>query len=145
MGNIVVNLHRNSEQDMVSVSVGDRIQERRGLFRELPAGYETKSLLEVLQYMCNPEGDEINDPYSPLELEVLDHLRPIVTDRSNSTIYAVVDGEIDDTNPLDLATSIDQYAPSIYSSRTMNLRGEPEQYKLVELIASKRFEGGYRT
>jgi hypothetical protein len=142
MGNILINVHRDTNQDDLEVVVNGETTERKGLYKELPDGFENRSLFEILQYMCNPESDDVNEAYNIAETDIANKIRPLINDRIGTQIYGMIDGELNEEEPLDLSLTLNDYAPGIYVQKAMNINGEPTQYKFVELIASKLFAGG---
>lgn len=143
MANICINVHRDTNQDDLEVIIEGEVEQRRGLYKELPAGLEEHAIYEILQYMCDPERDDVNEGYNEAERHIADQIRPLVSDRINTRIYAIMDGEIDEDNPIDPSMTLRQYAPGIYQERVVNINGEPTHSKFVEFIVSREFSGGY--
>jgi hypothetical protein len=139
---IVVNLQRGSGQDTIEKIVDGSLEERQGLYKELPQGFEQRPLYEVLQYMCSPDADETNEAYNPAETSVAANIRSQLSDVTQFRLYGVMNGELDMDHALDVSLSIDDHAPDIYSSQQLNLHGEQTAYKLVELQFSPTITGG---
>ncbi|MFT4310813.1 MAG: hypothetical protein ACMXYC_04225 [Candidatus Woesearchaeota archaeon] len=142
MKNVLVNLHRNSDQDEVAVNIDGELITRNGLYKHVPEAMQQKSLYEVFQYVCSPQADEHNKEYSMLEQTLCEDLSIMLADRNRVAVYAVIDGEVKDETPLDLSQTLDDQGPKIYAQQPVNLEGEAQIYKVAEFVLAPKHKGG---
>ena len=143
---LLVTVGTDSPDDLVKFTDNaGNTKERLGLSRCVPYSMLDKPVVDVLEYVCDPIGNDGNPSYEGLERDVAIRFMGLISNsRQNNTgvAYAKRDGVKMSTPLIRYNDLLKDHFSQIVEQKTISLQSGPIDCKSIDLIMADDLSGG---
>ena len=139
---IVVNLIRGAGSDAVKYIENGVEKERDGLCKTISSEYLQGQFRDLVAYMCDCEGDELNQPYTESERSLANTIIQIASSE-DVVLRPYVKTGYDDSTTIRLDEIVSNHCPRIISKKTHSVDNVVETVNYIGLKIESNHIGGY--
>lgn len=139
---VIVTMSRGNPDDLVEIidDNGEKTQ-RMGLCKHVEQSYLSKTFNDLFSYMVDPDGDELNKPYTQSEIELASAIQNMKS-AGDVILIPRIDGEFNNDTHISLDSRVSEYSNQIIERKELNIKGDTIPYESIDLKVRGSFFGG---